>query len=656
MNFWYDANKLAQNPNVHKADRCHLVLKTDFRIRLYRLWREGREEEIRCELEESGLGADVVGEGYCDRLIQSFKNSGYPAYKSDELALCPDKINENPLVRSGRYEFTGRRGDIRLKEEFEKELFLRYPEVPVEEGIRLIGLNPLDVGYQRIRRLEKEFEGRLRKMQPVAAAGREASPGISERAEGRTAEWMGLRELLDHPYVRSVDGDGILLTDCFYNEAYLIADKGVGKILEVYELPAEAFKEQQRLRIGAKLSNWRPTGNVIEGAGGQLVRIWYRRMAVMEESVAGNFRQMRDRVPQMEIEERRLLARRIDSLPRDPWGYYTTGRVLQALGIAKSTYYALLNNEHYGTGARRRKARDEEDILLVRKVSDYKGYAKGYRQISMMMESVTGSTMSEHRVLYLMRKYGMRTNIRRPSRNRKAMKELISRNGKENLLMRRFKLHRPNEVRLTDVTFLDYGDGKRAYGSASIDPVTNRLICFVVSEKNDLQLALDTLEAMDAYPAVNGGIIHSDQGILYFTDDFQSAVKERNLLQSMSRRGNCWDNASCESFFGHFKDESGYGDCKTLEELQEKVNDYGLYYNKERRIHGRGKMTPAEYEAYLEAMDPEAFSAYMAEEETKYMEKRKEAAAKAAERARERREAAAARLEETTDETGGQKG
>lgn len=270
----------------------------------------------------------------------------------------------------------------------------------------------------------------------------------------------------------------------------------------------------------------------------------------------------------------------------------------------------------------------------------------------MMMEPVTGQVMSEHRVLYLMRKYGIRTSIRRPSRNRKAMKELMKRNGKENLLMRRFKLHRPNEVRLTDVTYLDYGDGMRAYGSASIDPVTNRLVCFVVSEDNDLQLALDTLEAMDMYPAVNGGIIHSDQGILYFTDDFQAAVADRNLIQSMSRRGNCWDNAPQESFFGHFKDESGYRGCKTLDELREKVQDYSVYYNEERRIHSRGKMTPAEYEAYLCAMDEDAFAAYMAAEEEKYLKKKEEAAAKATERARERREAIEARLEEVANETG----
>ena len=77
-----------------------------------------------------------------------------------------------------------------------------------------------------------------------------------------------------------------------------------------------------------------------------------------------------------------------------------------------------------------------------------------------------------------------------------------------------------------------------------------------------------------------------------------------------------------------------------------------MYYNEERRIHSRGKMTPAEYEAYLCAMDEDTFAAYMADEEEKYLKKKEEAAVKAAERARERREAIEARLEEIANETG----
>ena len=89
-------------------------------------------------------------------------------------------------------------------------------------------------------------------------------------------------------------------------------------------------------------------------------------------------------------------------------------------------------------------------------------------------------------------------------------------------------------------------------------------------------MALDTLEEMDKYPAKRGAIFHSDQGILYMTDDFQAAVLERELDQSMSRRGNCWDNAPQEAFFGHFKDESGYEKCQNLKELRDTVKRYAV--------------------------------------------------------------------------------
>ena len=282
--------------------------------------------------------------------------------------------------------------------------------------------------------------------------------------------------------------------------------------------------------------------------------------------------------------------------------------------ISKSRFYALLNDENYGMGSIRKAAQDVEDIAAIRSVIDY----KNLRQIYMLMPRVTGQYFSMYRIRRLMNKYGIRTNIRHPSRNRKAMKELIERNRKANLIMRRFRLHRPNEVRLTDVTYLDYGDDKRAYGSASVDPVTGRLICFIVSENNDLQLALDTLEAMDTHPAKSGAILHSDQGIVYMVDDFQAAVVEKELNQSMSRRGNCWDNAVQESFFGHFKDECHYEECKNLEELQECIDRYSFYYNNERGMWDRGRMTPAEYEKYLEGMSEAEFTEYLAREEKRF--------------------------------------
>lgn len=654
MRFFYDEKALINNPCVYRVDRLKLVLRTDLRIELFKLWKNGEMEAIEQRLKDNGLVAGVVEPDYGKVLITSFKNSGYPVHKSDELVFCPDVLMDHPLIKSGKFIMSERGNHLQMVESFEKELFSRFPEIPVEEGFRLAGIDPQDVGYQRINRIRKNFEQRAQKMYVINQENETNNRADRDMGEmDSREEEAAQRNLYRHPYVQGFDGITVTLTESFYNEAYLLAELGVDHLLSAYELPLERFNTRDRLVISAKLYNWSPTDNKADESNEQVCRIWKRRICLLARSVSDNFIFLHDSVPQMGIREKRHLAVWIDTLPRDPWGCYTVRGILEIIGLPKSTYYELLHNENYGTGAERRKLRDDEDILLVRQVYEYKGYKKGYRQISMMMEDVTGETMSPHRVLYLMRKYGMRTNIRKPSKNRKAMKELMKRNGKPNLLMRRFKLHRPNEVRLTDVTYLDYGTDKRAYGSASIDPVTGKLICFIVSENNDLQLALDTLEAMDEYPLKSGGIIHSDQGILYFTDDFQAAVSGKDLIQSMSGRGNCWDNAPQESFFGHFKDECDYKKCRTLKELQTQIDDYRVYYNGMRRLWERGRMTPIEYETYLAEMDDGTFSAYMKREETLYLKRKEKSAQNAVEKAKGRKKEIKERLEEMENEAGG---
>ena len=656
MRFYYDAKELSKNPYVYKVDQWKLTLRTDFRIELYKLWRNGELEKIKQRLLENGLGPEMVGTDYGNVLLTSFKNSGYPVYKNDELTFSPEKMNEHPLIASGKFELMEHGGNrFQIKENFKRELFSRFPEISVEEGMRLAGLDPVDVGYQRMLRIQREFESRQTKRyysqsnNDWESAELYGGASLSDLKEEEEKQ----RDLFRHPYVQDFDGNTVTLTDGFYNEAYLISEAGVERLLEVYELPAEYFDRRAMLIISAKLSNWKLTDKNADVENVQVYRIWRGRLCIMSECIEKNFITLHSLVPDLSISGRRRLAEWVSGLPRDPWGKYRTRRILEIIGMPKSTYYELLHNENYGNGARRREMRDDEDILLVRQVAEYKGYKKGYRQISMMMEDVTGKTLSPHRVLYLMRKYGMRTNIRKPSKNRKAMKELMKRNGKPNLLMRRFKLHRPNEVRLTDVTYLDYGGDLRAYGSASIDPVTGKLICFIVSENNDLQLALDTLVAMDEYPLKSGGIIHSDQGILYFTDDFQAAISEKDLIQSMSRRGNCWDNAPQESFFGHFKDECDYKKCRTLEELQAQIDDYRVYYNGTRRLWEHGRMTPVEYEAYLSGLDDKAFKEYMKKEETSYLKKKEKSAQAAVEKAKGRKKEIKERLEEIENEAGG---
>ena len=137
------------------------------------------------------------------------------------------------------------------------------------------------------------------------------------------------------------------------------------------------------------------------------------------------------------------------------------------------------------------------------------------------------------------------------------------------------------------------------------------------------------------------------------TDDFQAAVVEMELTQSMSRRGNCWDNAVQESFFGHFKDECHYEECKTLKELQKCIDRYSFYYNNERGMWDRGRMTPIEYEKYLESMSEAEFSVYLTREEKRFADMKAKSAENAYKAAKSYREFTEKSIGGLNNETGG---
>lgn len=647
MSFDYNQKELAKNPYVRKVDLFTLQLTTKMRVKLFKAWRKNQDAtEIIRIMKEHELRPELTGTNYFQTVINGFKSSGFPITLSSEIATTKGYKEENPIIVSGKFIRTEKGKGARISTEFEKELFTLYPEISVEEGMRRAGLDPIDVGYQRIQKIKRQFESRVKKMYEANSSKKDYEYMKSAELE----EPSYILEADKHPYVRNVDGVTITLREAFYNEAYLLTSLPLDELLEIYELKSSWFSDCNKVLIHSKLYRWTVTEDKIKDNTEKQLTIQKRRTQTMNRLIAENFKELGKHQIELKIDKRRYLCKWIQDLPRDPWGFYTQKRILEMMGIAKSTYYELLNNEHYGCSAKRKADQDEQDILLIREVLEYKGFEKGIRQVYMMMPEITGETFSIHRIRRMMNKYGIRTTIRRPSKNRKAMKELIERNRKANFLLRRFKLHHPNEVRLTDVTYLDYGDEKRAYGSASIDPVTGRLICFVISENNDLQLALDTLKAMDAHPAASGAIIHSDQGILYMTDDFQNAVKEKEFIQSMSRRGNCWDNSPQESFFGHFKDESHYKECRTLKELNEKVREYSVYYNKERRMWDRNRMTPEEFEVYLLSMNEEEFKGYLVAEEERYLIMKEKSAARAVQNAKEYKETIKDKLEELQSE------
>lgn len=145
---------------------------------------------------------------------------------------------------------------------------------------------------------------------------------------------------------------------------------------------------------------------------------------------------------------------------------------------------------------------------------------------------------------------------------------------------------------------------------------------------------MTSVEHMEADGIQEGMIFHSDQGTLYLTDTFQRRIRDLGMVQSMSKRGNCWDNAPQESFFGHFKDEVDYKKCRTIEELKDCINDYAYYYNNERHQWNMRRMTPVQYDTWLKSLSDGEYALIIEEYEKKYTEMKEAAARKAIDRAK----------------------
>ncbi len=168
-----------------------------------------------------------------------------------------------------------------------------------------------------------------------------------------------------------------------------------------------------------------------------------------------------------------------------------------------------------------------------------------------------------------------------------------------NLLNRQFKPGIANTVLLTDITYINYGKTRKlAYLSAIKDSQTQMILAHNLSTLLKLPLALDTIEKLvenENFIITDDTILHSDQWFHYTSKDYISVFKFYEINRSMSRRGNCWDNASMETFFGTLKKEPYFKDIDSISELNEYIDDYIKYYNNERPQWGIQKTTPMDY-------------------------------------------------------------
>lgn len=206
-----------------------------------------------------------------------------------------------------------------------------------------------------------------------------------------------------------------------------------------------------------------------------------------------------------------------------------------------------------------------------------------------------GIIMNHKKIIRIMKKYHLFARIRRRNPYKAMMKKSLEHRTCENKLKRDFNQVVPFTTFSTDITYLPFNH-RFAYLSVVKDVASGEAIAWDMSQSIDMELVMNTVLRMkQTVSSLSDILIHSDQGCHYTNPLYQEQIKRLGMNQSMSRKGNCLDNAPIESFFGHMKDDIDYKDCKTFEELRLRIDEYMEYYNHERPQWSRKKMTPVQY-------------------------------------------------------------
>ena len=212
----------------------------------------------------------------------------------------------------------------------------------------------------------------------------------------------------------------------------------------------------------------------------------------------------------------------------------------------------------------------------------------GYRRITDELHN-QGIIINHKTVSRLMKVLGLKSLIRV-----KKYKSYKGENGKiaPNILQRNFKAQAPNQKWATDITEFNVS-GTKLYLSPIIDLYNQEIISYELTERPVFNQVVTMLEkAFKKIPHNTKLILHSDQGWQYQMRRYQHLLKEKGIIQSMSRKGNCIDNAIIENFFGILKSELFYlKKYKSIDQLKKEINQYITYYNNDRIKSNLNKMS-----------------------------------------------------------------
>ncbi len=260
---------------------------------------------------------------------------------------------------------------------------------------------------------------------------------------------------------------------------------------------------------------------------------------------------------------------------------------MQISKLPRSTFYYHLKQsktDKYST-----------EKIEIKKLFEANKQRYGYRRISVLLRQ-KGIVLNHKTVLKLMKSLNLRGKQYRTKYH--SYKGEVGKIA-DNLLNRDFCANKPFEKLTTDVTQFNICDDK-VYLSPVMDLYNREIISYDISLNPNLEQIRNMLNGLsERLPKDAKPIFHSDQGWQYQHAEYQRYLQEHNIIQSMSRKGNCMDNGAMENFFGRLKVEMFYGETfSSVEDFIQKLHAYIDYYNNERISLKLKGMSPVQYRTH----------------------------------------------------------
>ena len=264
-------------------------------------------------------------------------------------------------------------------------------------------------------------------------------------------------------------------------------------------------------------------------------------------------------------------------------------KMAAVLNVSKSRYYQWSKNPGV------KEKRDFDLVERIGKIFDQSKKQYGSPRIhSELLDQ--GITCGHNRVAKIMRNKGIKARIKR--------KYKVTTDSNHdypvapNIVNRQFNVDSPNKIWVSDITYIWTNEGW-LYLCIVLDLFSRKVVGWAMSRNIDTQLVADSFTmAVLARNPEKGLIFHSDRGIQYAAHDFRRLLKDNHAVQSMSRKGNCWDNACAESFFSTLKNEEVFHkNYRTRKEARSSIFEYiAVFYNRFRKHTSLDYVSPEKYE------------------------------------------------------------